>query len=162
MNKIEKLVIFDADGTLWNFSPIKNKRDHNIKETTLNKDLTPLLKWMKLKEIRIRVLSYQNHKNKIYSQKKIEKWLKNFKIYPYFEKIYIADKKENTKEKIIQKIIDKEKFKKKNIFLIGDRYKWDYLAAKNIGIKGILIDNPENEIYSIRKYKMSEIKKILK
>ncbi|MCK9596896.1 HAD family hydrolase [Candidatus Pacearchaeota archaeon] len=151
-----KLVLFDADGTLWGFTNNKD-RVRRLNEAVINKDVLPLLNHLKKRNIPCKLLTYQQYNDKRYSQRKIKYWLKHFNLLRYFNEIFIADKNNNIKEEIIKKILSSNRLEKNEIMFIGDRYKWDYLPAKNTGIKAILLDNPDNKIYKVKKYTFKQL-----
>ena len=149
----------DADGTLWK---AKTKKPWKIKDASLDNSTIQLLQEIKRLKSRIIMISYQSHTQKKKAVKKLSLWLSSFKLNKYIDKVYVADKKRNPKHKIISKMLENLKIKNKDAIMIGDSYKWDYLAAKKAGIRGFLLKRPENNKYKVRKYTLGKMKDILK
>jgi HAD superfamily hydrolase (TIGR01549 family) len=52
----------------------------------------------------------------------------------------------NCKGKIILEVLQSLGLEKKDALMVGDSYKYDYLAAKNVGVDAIWIENPISKL----------------
>lgn len=157
-----KMVLFDADGTLWNFTTEKrDEKRRTRREAKLDPDTLPLLKKLKKQNIRCIIISFQSHKNKQQSKAIVKSWLKSFMIDRYFEEIVIVSAQETYKDFSILNILSSKGLKKKEVILVGDRYRWDILPARRVGIRSYLLLKPENKEFRMKKIRLGDLIQIL-
>ncbi len=153
----KKLIFFDADGTLWypkrtkyNGRPWWIYFDDKTKDNPLvHLTLTPRVKTTlkKLKELGVQtVLIAQMPYPKYKANKLLTEKTKYFGIFKYFDQIRashagIRASEPDPKDIAILEVIKDRKIPKSKALLVGDSYKFDYLAAKNCGIDCLLIDS---------------------
>lgn len=175
----KKIIFLDGDGTLW--YPKKTKRTekpHWIYEHPDTKnnylehlELTPhtkeTLEKLKEKGIYLVVISANPNKEEV-AVAEIKERIKHFELENFFYSVRSSsgDDKDG-KGKVILKILEKLNLKKQDAIMVGDSFYYDFMAARNVGVDSLWIENsvskmPEElskDIVSIKE--VSDILKIL-
>jgi len=148
---MKQIVFFDGDGTLWYPKSTKRKeKPHWIYHDpeTMNDYrphliLTPKVK-STLRELKKRgiltvVISTHPHKAKIANNLLQEK-VNYFGLNDLFNEVHSARNVVTGKGDVICRVLKRLKIPKKSALMVGDSYRWDYLAAKNVGVNALLMD----------------------
>jgi HAD superfamily hydrolase (TIGR01549 family) len=154
----KKIIFLDGDGTLWYPKLTKrNEKPHWIYEHPDTKDnylehleLTPKIKEtleiLKSKSIYLVVVSANPREENI-AVKEIQERLKYFDLEKYFYNVRASSGSDSKdKGRIILEEITKLNLQKEDALMIGDSYKYDYLAAESVGVDAFWIKNSLNKI----------------
>lgn len=93
----------------------------------------------------------------------INQVLEKFQLRPLFERIFFSYElgKIKTEEKFLQEVLKKTKLKVEDCIMVGDSILSDMEAAKNAGIKGVLIDRKEQQHFHPKIRNLKELASIL-
>jgi FMN phosphatase YigB (HAD superfamily) len=154
----KKIVFLDGDGTLW--YPKKTKRsekphwiyDHpDTKDSYLQHlELTPetekVIQTLNAKGIFLVVIS-ANPREESVAVEEIKTRLKHFNLHDNFLLVRASPGDDpNGKAKVILEVLNDLNLKKEDALMVGDSYKYDYLAARQIGVDAIWIENPISKL----------------
>jgi 8-oxo-dGTP pyrophosphatase MutT (NUDIX family)/predicted HAD superfamily phosphohydrolase YqeG len=151
MNK--RIIFFDGDGTLWYPKATKRTRKpHWVYHDIATKDnflehieLTPktkeTLQFFSEQGVYLVVIS-ANPESEDVAIKEMREKLEYFGIEKLFYACRVsAGDDPNGKSSIILEILEELNLKKEDAVMVGDSFYYDYLAAKNIGIDALFIEN---------------------
>jgi len=146
-----KIIFFDGDGTLWYPKATKHtQKPHLIYKTlTASGDhnehliLTPSVKSTLriLRKMGIITVVISTHPHPV----KIANALLKNKI-DHFELEHLLDEARTSrnvihgKGDVITRILKRRGLPKSSALMVGDSYRWDYLAAKKVGVKSLIMD----------------------
>lgn len=146
-----KIVFFDGDGTLWYPKATQHTKKPHWIYSDLSKThdykhhliLTPNVK-STLYELRKRkiltvVVSTHPQKPKVADVILREK-VTHFGLEDLFDEVHTARNVVTGKGDVIVKVLERLGIPKKSAIMIGDSYRWDYMAAKKVGVKGLIMD----------------------
>lgn len=156
MSKI-KLIFFDGDGTLWYPKKTKYKappwivynKNEDLNKTLKRQMLIPnvrkTFKYLKKNGIKLAIISTQPDKTKKMRDERLHSKLKYFGIEKFFDYVESSKVVSNhaglsSKDKEILKILKRTHIPKSSALMVGDVYESDYLPAKRVGIKAVLVD----------------------
>ncbi len=150
---MKKIVFFDGDGTLWYPKSTKRARkphwiydDPKIKKNYLpHLVLTPgVVKTMrKLRKLGIMTIVVSTNPGKARAaDTEVKKKVSHFKLDALFDEVHSARPVPSGKGAVIKRVLKHFDFPRSAAVIVGDSYVWDYLAAKSVGVKGILMDTP--------------------
>lgn len=149
----KKLIFLDGDGTVWYPSSTKRtKKPHWIYHDPDTKDnylehleLTPNIKetLLKLKEMgMILVLISASPDPVEVADKEMRKKLEFFNLLDLFYSYRSSDgDRPEAKGEVILEIINSLNLTKDDALMVGDSFFYDYLAAKNVGVDALFIEN---------------------
>lgn len=153
-SKMKKKVVFlDGDGTLWYPKSTKRTRkphwiyhDPETKDNTLaHLELTPKIKET-LEELRGRgiylaVISANPRVAEV-AEQEIKERLEHFGLVHLFH-VYRSSSGDDPNGKAVRivEILSFLGLQKEDALMVGDSYFFDYLAAKNIGVDALFIEN---------------------
>lgn len=150
----KKIIFLDGDGTLW--YPKKTKRtekphwiyDHpDTKDNYLEHlELTPgvekVISELKSMGMFLVVIS-ANPREESVAVEEIKTRLKHFNLDENFLLVRSSPgDDQDGKAKIILEVLTDLDLEKQDALMVGDSYKYDYLAARQIGVDAIWIENP--------------------
>ena len=153
---MKKIIFFDADGTLWYpkktkytekpwwiYFDDKTKEEDPLRHLTLTPNVKTVLKKLKGHGV-ILVLIGQLPYPKDIANEKLERMTKHFGIFCYFDQIRASHSSIKIGEADPKNIAMLEVLKERNIpknkaLMVGDSYRFDYLAARSCGIDCVLI-----------------------
>ena len=172
----KKIIFLDGDGTLW--YPKKTKRSekpHWIYEHVDSKDnylehleLTPNLKEtlevLKNKGVLLVVIS-ANPRAETLAISEIKDRLNYFGISSYFDSVRSSsgDDKDG-KGKVMLEILGSLNLQKEDALMVGDSFVFDFLAACNVGVEALWIENPVSklpEVLPVNLRKIGEVRDLL-
>lgn len=158
MKMKKKIVFLDGDGTLWYPKTTKRtQKPHWIYHDPTTKDnylehleLTPrtkeTLEVLNEKGISLVVLSANPYAEDI-AIKEIKERLEHFGLASLFYAYRSSSGDDpNGKATIILEILSSLGLQKEDALMVGDSYFYDYLAAKNIGIDALFIENTSSKM----------------
>lgn len=155
----KKVIFLDADGTLW--YPHKTKRKEaphwiyqkssKVEEYLKHLVLTPVLiktlnELRKQEGVMLVVLS-TNPKIKKEADAEMAHKIKHFKLEKFFDFVLTSKDRQTGKGEVITRFLKKHKISKSRALMVGDSYKFDYLSAKSVGVKALLIETEYNLHY---------------
>jgi magnesium-dependent phosphatase-1 len=147
---VKKIVFLDGDGTLWYPRLTKRKRPPHwiYSDPVTSKDpnnhltLTPstlrVLKRLKGSGVKLAVLSIIPHPRKE-AMEILRRRVDHFHLAKYFDELYPVAEHPDSKGKLIEKVLKKERISKKDAIMVGDSYTYDYKSAVKRGIPAVLI-----------------------
>jgi putative hydrolase of the HAD superfamily len=168
----KKIIFLDGDGTLW--YPKKTKRSekpHWIYEHPETKDnylehleLTPeaekVIKELRERGIMLVVIS-ANPREESIAVEEIKARLNYFNLQENFLLVRSSPGDDpNGKAKIILEVLKDLNLEKSDALMVGDSFVYDYLAAKNIGVDAVWIENPVSKIPEVLPDDMKTIKEL--
>lgn len=149
----KKLIFLDGDGTLWYPSLTKrSQKPHWVYHDPTTKDsylehmeLTPNVKetLLKLRERGvILVVISANPRPEEVANKELRERLEFFGLLELFHSYRSSpgDRPEGKGERMLE-IIELLHLTKSDALMVGDSYSYDYLAAKDVGIDALFIEN---------------------
>ncbi len=153
MKMQKKIVFLDGDGTLWYPKATKRtQKPHWIYHDPATKDnylehleLTPrtkeTLEALREKGVYLVVLSANPYAEEI-AIKEIKERLEHFGLSSLFYAHRSSSGDDpNGKATIMVEILSSLGLRKEDALMVGDSYFYDYLAAKNVGIDALFIEN---------------------
>jgi FMN phosphatase YigB (HAD superfamily) len=168
----KKIIFLDGDGTIWYPKLTKRtKKPHWIYDdpTTKNNhlehlELTPdvekTINTLKSKGITLVVIS-ANPREKNVAIGEIKERLEHFNLSQHFLSVRSSPGDDSKgKAKIILEVLDALKFKKEDALMIGDSYYYDYLAAKEIGVDALWIENTVSKLPETMPEDLKSIKEV--
>ena len=173
----KKIIFFDGDGTLWYPKSTKRTRKphwiyHNpetqenyLEHLALTTGVLETLEKLHHEKIMLAVISANPNPEKEALAEMKDK-LNYFKIAKYFQHCFVSDGSDpKAKSAKILKVLQQEKLPPGDALMIGDSYYYDYLAAREIGLDALWIENevakkPENMPDNLQS--VSEVSGILK
>jgi len=145
-----KIIFFDGDGTLW--YPRTTKRtqkphwiyhDSKIKGYKSLLILTPgvarTLRALRKRGVMTVVVSTHPHGAKE-ADAIIKEKVRYFGLDTLFDEVHAARGVPTGKGAVIERVLKRLGLPKSSALMVGDSYIWDYIAAKNVGVDGILMD----------------------
>jgi putative hydrolase of the HAD superfamily len=154
----KKIIFFDGDGTLW--YPKKTKRsekphwiydhpdtkDNYLEHLELTPEVEKAIKELKTKGIFLVVIS-ANPREESVAVEEIKTRLKHFNLHDNFLLVRASPGDDpNGKAKIILEVLRDLNLEKQDALMVGDSYKYDYVAAQSIGVDAIWIENPISKL----------------
>ena len=156
----KRIIFFDGDGTLWYPRATKRTRkphwvyhDSAIKDNFLvHLELAPKIKEtlnLFLEQGVYLVVISASPESEEVAMKEMHEKLEYFGIEKLFYtyRVSAGDNPEG-KASIILEILEELNLKKEDAVMVGDSYYYDYLAAKNIGIDALFIENTVSKMPS--------------
>ncbi len=148
---MKRIIFFDGDGTLWYPKTTKRRQkphwiyhdpatmhDHKSHLVLTPHALSTLKKLQKLGIITV-IISTHPHAAKDADAVLKEK-VRHFGLEPFVSEVHAARNVPTGKGAVIRRVLTRLKLPKSSALMIGDSYVWDYLAAKNVGVDGLLMD----------------------
>lgn len=148
---MKKIIFFDGDGTLWYPKSTKHtQKPHWIyhDSATMN-DYKPhlilipgvvsTLRELRKQGIMTVVISTHPHFAKEADAILKEK-VRHFGLETLFDEVHAARNIPTGKGAVITRVLKRLGLSKRSALMVGDSYLWDYIAAKNVGVEGLLID----------------------
>jgi FMN phosphatase YigB (HAD superfamily) len=168
----KKIIFLDGDGTIW--YPKKTKRkvkphwiyhDPDTKENYLEHlELTPdaekTINKLREKNIYLVVISANPQSEEI-AVNEIKERLVHFNIASHF--IFVRSSPgddPNGKSAIMLNVLESLSIKKEDALMVGDSYYYDYMAAKDIGIDALWIENTVSKFPEVLPKDLKSIKEI--
>lgn len=148
---MKRIVFFDGDGTLWYPKSTKRtQKPHWIYHDPLTMNdhkshliLTPYvvstLRELKKREIIIVIISTHPHSAKDADVILNDK-VRHFGLETLVDEVHAARNVPTGKGVVIARVLKRLKLPKSSALMVGDSYVWDYLAAKKVGVDGLLMD----------------------
>lgn len=149
----KKIIFFDGDGTLWYPKATKRtQKPHWVYYDVATKDnylehlaLTPgtreTLTWLKENDAILVVLSASPYDEKA-AVREINERLNYFELSGLFDAVRASDGSNPAgKAAIMLEVIASFGLEKHDAIMVGDSYFYDYLAAKEVGIDAVFIEN---------------------
>jgi len=145
------IIFFDGDGTLWYPKATKHsQKPHWVyyESSTMNDYLqhlvvipgvTQTLRQLRKLGIITILVSTHPHRAKEADSVLKEK-VRHFGLEKLFNEVHAARNVESGKGDVILRVLKRLKLSKNSALMVGDSYKWDYLAAKNVGIDCVLMN----------------------
>lgn len=157
----KRIIFFDGDGTLWYPRATKRTRKpHWVYHDSATKDnflehieLTPktkeTLQFFSEQGVYLALIS-ANPESEEVALKEMQEKLEYFGIEKLFYtcRVSAGDDPEG-KTSIILEILEELNLKKEDAVMVGDSYYYDYLAAKNIGIDALFIENTVSKMPTV-------------
>lgn len=148
---MKQIIFFDGDGTLWYPKVTKHsQKPHWIycEPSTMNDYLRHLvvipsvIKTLRqLRKLGIITILVSTHPH---LGKKADSILKEkvnyFGLEKLFDEVHAARNVESGKGDVILRVLKRLKLSKNSALMVGDSYKWDYLAAKKVGVDCVLMN----------------------
>jgi FMN phosphatase YigB (HAD superfamily) len=75
------------------------------------------------------------------------KKIKHFKLEKFFDFVLTSKDRQTGKGEVITRFLKKHKIPKSRALMVGDSYRYDYLSAKSVGVKALLIETEYNTHY---------------
>lgn len=148
---MKRIVFFDGDGTLWYPKSTKRTRkphwiyhdpitmnDHKS-HLILTPHIVSILKKLKKRGIITVIISTHPHSAKDADVILKEK-VRHFGLETLVNEVHAAQNVPTGKGVVIARILKRLKLPKSSALMVGDSYVWDYLAAKKVGVDGLLMD----------------------
>lgn len=171
----KKIVFFDGDGTIWYPKKTKHKeKPHWVYSLSENEGdhskhliiVPTVIKTLKrLKKMGVVVVLLSTHpQSPEEANNVIQNRIKYFKLGNLFDEVYATRDFHSSKGEFINNILKKRKIAKSKALMVGDKYRWDYKPARDLGIDALLIETEYNkeDIQSKRiKKTIKQIKDIL-
>lgn len=170
---MKKIIFFDGDGTLW--YPKATKR--TVKPHWIYHDpatmgdyrphltLTPKVK-ATLRELRRRgvytvVISTHPHHAKT-ADALLQEKVRHFGLEKLLDEVHSARNVPTGKGVVIARVLKRLKLPKSSALMVGDSYRWDYLAAKHVGVEALLMKTDYLESYKKRYPGARRLKRVIK
>jgi HAD superfamily hydrolase (TIGR01662 family) len=157
----KKIIFLDGDGTIW--YPTKTKRsekphwvydhpdtkDNHLEHLELTPDVEKVIKELQNRGILLVVIS-ANPREESVAVEEIKTRIKHFNLQDNFLLVRSSSGDDpNGKGKIILEVLKDLNLEKEDALMIGDSYFYDYLAAKNVGVDALWIENSVSKIPDI-------------
>ena len=153
MKMKKKLIFFDGDGTLWYPSSTKRTqkphwiyhdpetKDNFLRHLELIPNVRETLLNLKEKGILLVLISASPYPTEA-ADKELRERLEFFDLLELFHS-YRSSQGDNPEGKgeLMLEILESLKLAKEDALMVGDSYFYDYLAAKNVGIEALFIEN---------------------
>lgn len=158
MIKNKKIIFLDGDGTLW--YPKKTKRsqkphwiydhpetkDNYLEHLELTPEVEKVLAQLKKNGLFLVVIS-ANPREESVAIEEIKERLNHFNLHDNFLLVRASSGDDpNGKATIILEVLKDLGLEKEEALMVGDSYTYDYLAAKNIGVEAVWIENPVSNL----------------
>lgn len=150
--KNKEIIFFDGDGTIWYPQKTKYKEkphwvyslkgehyDHNKYLMMVPTALNTLKRLKKMGVIMV-LLSSNPHSPKE-ANNIIQCRVKYFKLENLFDEVYATRAHHASKGNFIVRILKERKIAKSKALMVGDKYRWDYKSAKDVGVDALLIES---------------------
>jgi len=150
---MKKIVFFDGDGTLWYpkstkrtqkphwiYSDPKTMRDYRPHLVLTPGVVRTLRKLRKLGLMTV-VVSTHPRSAKVADAELKEK-VRYFGLDTLFDEVHAARGVPTGKGAVIKRVLKRHGLPNSAAIIVGDSYVWDYIAAKNVGVEGVLMDTP--------------------
>jgi len=150
---MKKIVFFDGDGTLWYPKSTKRTRkphwiyyDPKIKKVYLKYlSLTPgvVKTLMKLRGLgMMTVVISTNPRKARAADAEVKAKVRHFGLEELVDEVHAARPVPSGKGAVIRRVLRRHGLSRSAAIIVGDSYTFDYLAAKNVGVEGLLMDTP--------------------
>ncbi len=168
----KKIIFFDGDGTIWYPKATKRTqkphwiyndiitRDNYLEHLELTPKVQETLEVFSNKGIYLVVIS-ANPESEEVALKEMKEKLEYFGIEKLFytSRVSAGDDPEG-KSSIILEILEELNLKKEDALMVGDSYYYDYLAAKNIGIDALFIENTVSTMPEVVPFDLQSIEEV--